>query len=450
MIVEPGSSNPYAHPTALRVFAAVLLVATLALPMPLSAAAAAAPAFTVQDLGTLPGDEYSMAMGIDANGDVVGSSSIGGTHRAFVYSDGAGMVELAAPAGRPVTMARAISDSGVVVGTATKGGSDIGQAVRWTDGVPKVLGTLGTGLFSEARSVNSAGVTVGSSYTDGGSFLGIHAFEADAGGTLTDLTPGTDTAVAAGINDSGQVAGYRNSQAFRWENGVFTDLGTAGFGTSFASAINASGQVAGELGSSSGNAEVIFRYTDGVGMEILGGLGEQNIAFGINAEGDVVGSGRPTLSGPFPSAFLFTDGDGMVNLNALIDPASGWVLQGAGEINDSGQIAAWGSNQLTGAEHALRLTPVDTEAPSVAFVRPTDGATVVRNADVKIVASDNVAVAKVVLKIDGATECATASSILTCRWRVRSASAGPHTLTGVAIDTSGNRSRRSIVVTVQH
>lgn len=439
------------RPTAFRIFVAVALVASFAVLAPTSAAAR--PAYQVKDLGTLPGDASSVAMGINAAGQVVGWSGAGATH-AFVYTDGVGMVALTAPAGRPGTTARAINANGDVVGSASTGGADIGQAVRWVGGVPEVLGTLDTGLFSDARSINAAGVTVGSSYTDGGGLLGIHAFRTRADGSLFDLTPGVDTARAEGINDAGQIAGYRNSRAVRWDGGNATDLGTAGFGASFGSAINASGQVAGSVSSSSGNVERIFRYTDGAGMVILGGLGEYNVALGMNSAGDVVGSGRPTLgSSVFPSAFLFTDAGGMVDLNTLIDPASGWVLQGAGGINDEGQIAAWGTNNLTGAHRALRLTPVtaDTTAPSVRFTSPTDGTVVSGKVRVEIVAGDDVAVRRVALQIDGVVTCSTTTSTdLSCVWRTRRTAVGPHTLTAVATDTSTNRSTKSIVVTVQH
>jgi probable HAF family extracellular repeat protein len=453
MNLEPSTSKVRARPAAFRIIAASALVASFAIHAPSHAMASVAPTYAVRDLGTLPGDDSSVAMGINASGQVVGWSRLSMAIHAFVYSDGTGMVELAAPDGRPSATARAINDAGDVVGTATLGSPDIGQGVRWVNGVPHVLGTLGTGMFSEAHSINAAGVAVGSSYTDGGSLMGIHAFRAAADGSLTDLTPGYDSASATGINASGQIAGSQNSHAVRWENGTFTDLGLAGFGASFGAAINDSGQVAGTVITSSGNEERIFRYTDGVGMVILGGLGEHNTALGINAAGDVVGSGRASLGSPvFPSAFLFTDAAGMVDVNTLIDPTSGWVIQGAGGINDSGQIAAWGFNDLTGADHALRLTPIaaDTTRPSVRFANPTDGSTVSGTVQVKLVAKDDVAVRRVLLRVDGLTVCATATStVLTCPWKTRTTGIGLHTLTGVAIDTSGNRISRTISVTVQ-
>jgi probable HAF family extracellular repeat protein len=201
--------------------------------------------------------------------------------------------------------------------------------------------------------VNAAGVTVGYSYTNGGGLLGIHAFRYDASG-LVDLTPGTDDAHAEAINDAGQVAGWRNSQAFRLTGTTFTQLGVpAGFASSFGSAINSSGQVAGHVRSASGNSERIFRYTDGTGMVILGGVGQSNRTFGINTAGDVVGVGRP-VSG-LQQGFLYTDANGMQGLNALVDPAAGWFILGAGGINDAGQIAGWASGPQ--GQRAVRLTP---------------------------------------------------------------------------------------------
>jgi probable HAF family extracellular repeat protein len=310
------------------------------------------PIYQVEDLGTLPGDFASAAMGINQFGDVVGWS-IGPTGtRAFLYTTQTGMTALPALAGRPVTTARAVNATGTVVGTASTGGTDIGHAVRWQSGTARDLGTLGTGMFSDARGVNAAGVTVGHSYTNGGTLLGIHAFRSESTFGLVDLTPAADDAHAEAINDAGQVAGWRNGRAFRLTGTTFTDLGLEGFGASFGFAINSSGQVAGHVRSASGNAERIFRYTNGAGMVILGGNGELNRAYGINTAGDVVGSGRPDLG--LRQGFLYTDANGMQGLNALIDPAAGWFVLGAGGINDAGQIAGWASGPH--GQHAVRLT----------------------------------------------------------------------------------------------
>jgi probable HAF family extracellular repeat protein len=331
----------------------VALVATAMVSVTAPTRAATAPRYTVQDLGTLPGDYSSTAMGINAFGDVVGWSAGPNGTRAFLYTNATGMAALAGPSGRPVTTARAVNANGTVVGNASTGGTDIGHAVRWQSGVPRDLGTLGTGTFSDARGVNSAGVTVGSSYTNGGGLLGIHAFRfADASG-MVDLTPASDSAHAEAINDAGQVAGWRDGRAFRLTGTTFTDLGVpTGFAQSFGSAINSSGQVAGHVISGTGNSEKIFRYTNGA-MVVLGGLGEFNRALGINTAGDVVGYGLPVLG--LRQGFVYTDANGMQGLNQLIDSTSGWYILGAGGINDAGQIAGWASGPT--GQRAVRLTP---------------------------------------------------------------------------------------------
>jgi hypothetical protein len=144
----------------------------------------------------------------------------------------------------------------------------------------------------------------------------------------------------------------------------------------------------------------------------------------------------------------------MVDLNTKIDPATGWVVLGASGINDAGQIAAWGTNNLTGARHALRLTPVgstgDATVPTVRFVAPTDGATVRGRVKVKVEAADNVALARVALRVDGVLVAETTTSDrLAWTWRTSKVAAGAHTLTAVATDTSGNQAPRSIIVTVR-
>ena len=322
-----------------------------------SPARAASVMYSIEDLGTLPGDSSSVAMGINQLGDVVGWSAGPTGTRAFVYTTAGGMTALPALAGRPVSTARAINGNGIVVGTASTGGSDVGRAVRWQSGVATDLGALAGGSFSEARGVNATGTIVGSSSTDGGGLLGTHAFRYGDASGMVDLTPGDDNAHAEGINDAGQIVGWRNGRAFRRTGTTFTDLGVpTGFAQSRAFAINGTGQVAGHVISGSGNAERIFRYANGV-MTLIGGLGEYNRAFGINAAGDVVGQGLPVLG---LRRFVYTEANGMQGLNQLIAPASGWYILGATGISDAGQIVGWASGP--NGQRAIRLTPSDAAA----------------------------------------------------------------------------------------
>jgi probable HAF family extracellular repeat protein len=326
--------------------------------------------YVVEDLGALPGDDSSVAWGINADGDVVGWSMGPGGTRGFVYTSAGGMVALPGLPDRPRSVARDINDAGDIVGTANAGGTDIGHAVLWSDGSVQDLGTLSTGYYSEGWGINNLGQVVGWSFTNGGGGLtGVHGFLYSAGAGLVDITPDSDTGYARDINDAGQVTGYKTAiggvyHAFRWQRGSFLDLGVlAGLAYSFGEAINASGQVAGNSTSGSGNSERLFRFTDGVGMENLGGTGEHNTAWGVNAWGDVVG----TRGQSGARAVLYTDEGGLQELNSLIDGSLGWVLLGAHDINDDGQIVGYAFNNFTETTHAVRLQPTDVPPPVCTF-----------------------------------------------------------------------------------
>jgi probable HAF family extracellular repeat protein len=86
----------------------------------------------------------------------------------------------------------------------------------------------------------------------------------------------------------------------------------------------------------------------------LGTLGGTlSYAYGINNHGDVVGTAQ-TTGGTF-RAFLYHDGM-MTNLNDYISPSSGWILEEAWEISDSGYIVGLGNyNGLPGQAFHLQI-----------------------------------------------------------------------------------------------
>jgi probable HAF family extracellular repeat protein len=102
------------------------------------------------------------------------------------------------------------------------------------------------------------------------------------------------------------------------------------------------------LFSTAAPAETLYSVTD---LGTLGG--EYSSAYGINDAGQVVGfSGAATDY----RAFLWAADSGMIDLNDLIDAASGWALDSASGINASGQIV--GSGTIGGQTHAFLLTPI--------------------------------------------------------------------------------------------
>src|SRR5262249_37865684 len=146
-----------------------------------------------------------------------------------------------------------------------------------------------------------------------------------------------------------------DGRAFLWTSaGGFADLGRLpGFIYAEAKAINASGQVAGEASNDTGPIDGFLWTPDGT-MTDLGTLpGFPYVQpFAINASTTVVGEvGTGTGSS---HAFIWQNGV-VTDLNELIPGGSGWVLNIATGINDSGQIT--GTATVNRTRRAFLLTP---------------------------------------------------------------------------------------------
>jgi probable HAF family extracellular repeat protein len=113
------------------------------------------------------------------------------------------------------TVARAINESGQVVGTFLTAGGESHAFITGPDGMGmRDLGTLGTDPydFSTATGINDAGQVVGWSFTFGTAEGGFHAFITGPDGagmmdlnSLVDVPGGVTLTDAYGINNSGQV-----------------------------------------------------------------------------------------------------------------------------------------------------------------------------------------------------------------------------------------------------
>jgi probable HAF family extracellular repeat protein len=305
--------------------------------------------YTVTDLGTL--GLFSMGHGINSSGQVTGTSYTinNSTYHAFLYD---GTMHDLGTFGGALSEGFGINASGQVAGYAEIAGSGVVFRAFLYDGTMHDLGTLG-GSGSAAYGINSSGEVAGNAGTAGD--VATHAFLDD--GTMHDLgTLGGRSSYGNAINNGGKVAGESDTASgddhgFLYD-GAMHDLGTLGGSISFASSINSSGEVVGSSYVSGDAATHAFLY-DGT-MHDLGTLADTaSFAYGINSSGQVTGY---SFASGAQRAFVYDATCGMVDLNSLLSPSSGWFLQEGNAINDLGQIT--GVGLFGGSTHAFILTPV--------------------------------------------------------------------------------------------
>jgi probable HAF family extracellular repeat protein len=325
--------------------------------------------YKVTDLGIHPGDDVSAGSALNDCGQVVGFSGYS-LERGFLWSSGEGMSDLPPLAGN-FSDAAGVNDDGAVAGFSSIDNNQTNHAVVWIEGKARDLGTLPGGTDSEADAINGAGKVVGGSNSGGTS---THAVLWSKGGGIQDLgvlPGGGDYSRAHGINRFGHVVGESSTvgstiHGFSWSKAQgMQDLGPLPSGHfSYATGINNRGQI---VGASDGGSRcpiiaceraVLWTPT---GIHGLGTLRNSysSRAYGINSAGQVVGFSlfRPSL---VSHAFVWSQDEGMQDLNDLIDSDSGWTLEFAFAINDRGQIT--GGGKLQGNEHAFLLTPRDQDA----------------------------------------------------------------------------------------
>jgi probable HAF family extracellular repeat protein len=260
-----------------------------------------------------------------------------GTTHAALYAGGS-VTGLGIFGGAP-SFATAINETGMVTGNATIDG--------WTHAfLYSAAGTFDLGPGTYGLGINAWGDVVGQKSNDSGYVSFLYS-----GGTLSEIgNLGTGTVgLANDINDAGEIVGESEISAefhapfhpYLYRDGVLHDLGTlGGFENNSAGAINNAGLIAGYSTTSTGLN--LFTYQDGM-LQDAGSFDPLELTVDdINEHGAFVGNAAKVGSGNGgPFGYVFLHG-AAVDLNTLIDAASGWQISGASGINDLGQIVGYG------------------------------------------------------------------------------------------------------------
>jgi hypothetical protein len=196
-----------------------------------------------------------VAHGINDAGDVVGTvvdpaAPLAPT--AFILPSGSFIYTGFAHPVWPATYARAIANSGLVVGyTDDNAGTTAGYIFDPATFLFTDI-TIPGSLFTIAQSMNNAGQVVGSAVLPGSS----QAWLREPGGSVTMFQVAGRPTRARGINDVGLIAGFTTigtvNTGFVGNSLGFQDLMVPGSDHTFGESINNAGQVAGLFMTSSG------------------------------------------------------------------------------------------------------------------------------------------------------------------------------------------------------
>lgn len=299
--------------------------------------------YAITDLDTL-GSSLSYANGINAKGQVGGTVLTANGYRAFLYSNG--VMTALDTLGGGSSFGSGINDAGAVVGGSETPNFGPMHAFLFQNGVMQDIHSLPSlSNFSYAYGINNTNQVAGKNAN--------HAF-VRTGATAFDFGEG---ATPMAINASGTICGLFTGspvRAFISRGTSLVDLGTPAGSSAYAYAINNTNVVVGTILSPSGQYRA-FLWNNG-SVTDLGTLGGQGSwASGVNNRNEVVGTNAIDF-GPNEVAIYWSAATGMVNLNTLLPTNSGWHVNQANAINDSGQIAGWGYHGSL--LHAFLMTPI--------------------------------------------------------------------------------------------
>jgi probable HAF family extracellular repeat protein len=292
------------------------------------------------------GGTNSRAFGINFTGMMVGDAfftpAMEAKSHAAIFKGGGFVVDLGVLKGQAYSRANGINAMGQVVGYSglTRDGSD-SRAVMWSQTGITDLGTLG-GAYAQANAINDAGFITGTAQ-----------LPATGGPAPTEMTHA-----------------FIYCQSCLGLGQSMRDLGVLSGNSSYGMAINNYNHVAGYSTINATDNRVHAFLHNGTKMIDLGSLGSKgtasdvSAALGINKLDQVVGyTYLPAVAGmPLQQvAFLWRPNQGggqMINLNTLLyGEGKDYLVFSATAINDNGQIVASAYNLRTGGLRAVLLTP---------------------------------------------------------------------------------------------
>ena len=327
------------------------------------------------------GTARTIASGLNDQAHVVGSyrCPFWKHNEAFLWTLQEGFVTLQRPSQVSSAIAEDINSGGAICGEMVVTGLGFRGFVYedglWTELAPAVPVA---GALSSAAAISNSGVVVGlRSIHDGLNPLSAFIWSAEEGFTDLGVMNGPSSG-ALDVNDGGEVVGWTGnggstSAAFLWRDGELSLIGPipvpGGF-TSRASGISNNGLVAGtgRVQSKPGAAVAVLGFVLHHGEIILidpvpgydtSGVGD------VNQVGQVTGLSVKLTNSSDRRGFLWQNG-GTHDLNELVPPEAGIMIERAIAINNRGQIVADG-NDASGDRVSFLLTPMNVPLGDLDF-----------------------------------------------------------------------------------
>jgi regulation of enolase protein 1 (concanavalin A-like superfamily) len=151
------------------------------------------------------------------------------------------------------------------------------------------------------------------------------------------------------------------------------------------------------------------------------------------------------------SQVQFFAGTTLIGTDTASPYSASWANVPAGTYSLTAVARDAGGLTTTSAARTVTVSPsgqTDTTPPTVSITAPANGATVQNTVTITATAADNVGVASVIFRLDGAViGSADTTAPYSASWNASAASPGSHVLTAEAADAAGNR-RTSASVTV--